>query len=79
MHAARCGCGEWAVVLNKTVKESLTVKMTLARDLKKVRRLDMAAIWGKSVLGRRDSKSHKAGVCLECSRNSREAHKGGVG
>lgn len=31
------------------------------------------------VLVRRNSKSHKAGMCLERSRNSREVHKTGVG
>lgn len=41
--------------LNRVVKESLTVRMTFGKDLKDVRELDMTAIWGKSVPGRRNS------------------------
>lgn len=41
---------EWVVGLNRMVKESPTVKMTFGKDLKEVKELDMAAIWGKSVL-----------------------------
>lgn len=41
--------------LNRVVKESLTVRMTFGKDLKDVKQLDMAAIWGKSVLGQRNS------------------------
>lgn len=57
------------------IKESLTVKVIFGKDLKEVRELDLAAVWGKSVLSRRNSKSHKAGMCLECCRNNRGAHE----
>lgn len=45
----------WVVGLNRMVKKSLTVKMTFGKDLKEIRELDMAAIWAKNVLGRRNS------------------------
>lgn len=66
----------WVVGLNRMVKESLTMKMTFGKDVKEVGELAMAAIRGKSVLGRRNSKNHKAGMYLECSR---EDHEAGVG
>ena len=45
----------WIVGLNRMIKESLIVKMTFGKDLKEVRELDMASIWGKSVLSRWNS------------------------
>ena len=40
--------------LNRVVKESLTVRMTLGKGVQDVKELDMTAICGKSVPGRRN-------------------------
>lgn len=68
---------EWLLFLPKDQGKPHWEKVILEKNSEGGERTNHAGVWGKSVPGReREWKSCKAGACLTCLQNSREASVG---